>query len=87
MNQEPNWGWAMSSGAKAGDRRVKEAEALLSSLKEMRDACAICFQIIFYHDLSVELDAKLSQTGIQPGFGVRAREAIEAYEKIKAQNA
>ncbi len=53
---------------------------LLECLREMRDACAICFRVIAGAGLADAVDAEFRRCGMKEGFGVRAGDAIAKAE-------
>ena len=59
---------------------MNKKEVLLV-LKEMRNACAVCFRVIASNNLVKEFEEELVRTKIKPGFGVRCQNLIKKLEK------
>lgn len=54
---------------------------IIEVLKEMREACAVCFRVIDRYDLSAELGMELGETIVEDGFGKRCQEMINRLQK------
>ena len=55
---------------------------IIACLKEMREACAACFRVIYLRGLTEALEAEMLSTAVKDGFGVRCQDLIKKLEAI-----
>ncbi len=68
---------------KNGWDRAKERMEIIACLKEMREACAACFRVIYSGHLSHDLGKELTVLKIKDGFGIRCQELIRKLQGDK----
>ncbi len=65
---------------KNGWDRAAERMEIIACLKEMREACATCFRVIYNGHLEHELRKELNLSKIKDGFGIRCQKLIKKME-------
>ncbi len=58
-------------------------DEIIPVLKEMREASAACFRVIYAGNLVGHLEMELKKTKVQNGFGTRCQELIGKLESNK----